>query len=400
MSTSAGAARAAIEQFLETFDKASTRNQRRTYLLEYLAYLGVYRDCSESELTVSDILDRRNIEAWMTAAGRGATRRRKGMQGPNALAAANSMAARTSTINTFSRFCGTPLALRRPRTNTAKRLTFVEAHRTLRLLAGYQPVSMRTAAWERSVAVVALAVCTRRGLPYLHRMRLRDVELDRALPRVRVLGEWYPIDAFSREILIRWLATRRTLTAGPPAAPHEEGLWITTSPGRIRTGDTVPRTAVRAKLRTLEAAHRKLTIEALGIPVRLEQFCGTDDNNRLTLAPGRPGPQPGQDQTMARPPQHRYQPAPGPSEPQAAPYYRPRTDHGQGSAARPLTRPSPGSAHRTGAAPYTPPGQDLPPENGRPAGTGPGRSTIPADRQGWSPWLAEESLPMPSTPTH
>ncbi|WP_279616701.1 hypothetical protein [Streptomyces hygroscopicus] len=38
-----GPALAAVEKFLENFANANTRNQRRTYLREYIAYLAASR---------------------------------------------------------------------------------------------------------------------------------------------------------------------------------------------------------------------------------------------------------------------------------------------------------------------------------------------------------------------
>ncbi|MFD8461931.1 hypothetical protein ACFV27_34225 [Streptomyces antimycoticus] len=266
--------------FLATFTKDSTRNQRRTYLQEYLSFLAAVRQCAEQQLTTGDLLDRVNVDDWLAAARRGATRRRAGAQGRYTKPAVNSMAARTSTINTFARFCGMPLDLPRPQPDEINRITAVEAHRTLRLLARHRPARILAATWERSVAVIALAVCSRRGFPDLHMMRLHDVQLDRALPRARVVGEWYPLDTFSRHVLIRWLTTHQRLTAGNHGAFEEVALWVTTSPGRRRAGDPPPAAGSPAKLRTLESAHRQLTTQTLGAPLLLEQFCGAEGEDR------------------------------------------------------------------------------------------------------------------------
>ncbi|MGR3938296.1 hypothetical protein [Streptomyces sp. BRA346] len=259
-------ARTAVERFLETFVNGSTRSQRRTYINEYLAYLCASRHCRENELTIDDLLDEGTIHDWLAAASRGATRRRTGAKAPYARAAPNSMAARITTINTFSRFCGSPLDLRRPRPDPACRLTSVEAHRTVRLLAAHQPPRMLAATWERSVAVVALVACTRRGLPEVHAMRLRDVELGRERPRVRVAGEWYPLDVLSRDVLARWLLAHQRLTARRRKVFSVDSLWVTTGAGRARAA------GLPATLRTLVAAHRNLTVQVLGSPLLLAQF--------------------------------------------------------------------------------------------------------------------------------
>lgn len=268
---------AAIEQFLATFAKDGTRSQRRTYLREYVAYLSAALNCAETRLTVGDLLDRRNIDDWMAAASRGATRRRKGAQGPNAKAAPNSMAARATTVNTFSRFCGSSLRVPRPRAEPApQRLTSVEAHRVLRLLAAHRPAGMTAGVWERSVALVALAVCSRRGLRDLHAMRLADVELDRPLPRARVAGEWYPLDVLGAGLLAQWLARHARLTGAHGVRRPGDGLWVTTRPGRRRPGGAAAVPWPSARVRTLDEAHRKLTVRVLGSAVRMERFCGAD----------------------------------------------------------------------------------------------------------------------------
>ncbi|MFF4409779.1 hypothetical protein [Streptomyces sp. NPDC001404] len=273
-------ATAAHDAFLKTFENEGTRRQRRTYLEEYIAHLAAQQQCAPGKLRTADLLDEDNAVAWLLAARRGATRRRPGLQGPHANARRNSMAVRTVTLNTFSRFCGRPLDLQPPAPEFADRLTPVEAHRTLRLLAGHQPDGMTTATWERSVAVVAIAVCTHAGLADLHPMRLADLELDRPLPRARIGREWYPLDAVSRGALARWHATHQAMTSGHLKALQGgdvEQLWVTTAPGRPRGGQPAPPPGLPAAVRTLAAAHRKLTATALGAPLLLEQFCSAED---------------------------------------------------------------------------------------------------------------------------
>jgi hypothetical protein len=268
---------AAVERFVASLRAASTRRLRRTYLDEYVAWLAEQQQCGTGQVTTGDLLDEENALAWLAAAQRGLTRRRPGLHGPTAPAATNSMAARTSSVNTFSRYCGRPLALRPPAAEFADRLTPTEAHRTLRLLAGHHPAGMLEATWERSVALIALAVCTGHGTTALHPMRLSDLELERPLPRARVAGGWYPLDAVSRDALARWKATHQALTAGHLKAlkgGRVEEVWITTAPGRPRDGRPAPPAGLPAAVRTLESAHRKLTATALGAPLLLEQFCG------------------------------------------------------------------------------------------------------------------------------
>lgn len=292
-----------IEQFLGTLVGSSTRAQRRTYLHEYLHYLRRVMRCQDDELSIETFLDEGNIRAWLSTAQQGFTRRRSGVNGPRTAAAPNSMAARITTINTFSRFCGYPVDLPRPKCAAAGRLSRMEAHRTVRLLARHPPPRMAVATWERSVAIVALAVCTRHCMPDLHAMRLHDVELRHTLPRVRVAGQWYPLDAFTRSVLTRWLVTRRRLMSAAGGGPHGDGLWVTTRPLRPHRGHRTPERALPATLRTLVAAHRNLTLRMLGVPLRLEQFCAVDESGSPSAGRARfplSGPQAGHPAGTAR----------------------------------------------------------------------------------------------------
>ncbi|MFD5878477.1 hypothetical protein [Streptomyces yangpuensis] len=269
-------ATAAVRAFLSTLTAESTQRQRRAFLDEYAAWVADYRQCSTSKVSTRDLLDEENALAWLAAAQRGATRRRPGLAGPTAPASTNSMAARTSSVNAFSRYCGHPLQLTPPAAEFAARLTPTEAHRTLRLLSGHHPAGMTEAAWERSVALVALAVCSRQGIAALHPMRLDDLDLQHVLPRARVADEWFPLDAVSQAALARWRATHQALTAGHLKVLQGgdvDELWVTTAPGRPRGGRAAPPAGLPAAVRTLEAAHRKLTSLALGTPLLLEQFC-------------------------------------------------------------------------------------------------------------------------------
>ncbi|MFE7815687.1 hypothetical protein ACFU5P_27870 [Streptomyces sp. NPDC057433] len=274
---------AAVNRFLDTLRAEATRRQRRAYLEEYVSWLAAHRQCDIGRVATEDLLDEENALAWLAAARRGTTRRRPGLQGPTAPAAVNSMAARTSSVNTFSRYCGHPLELRPPGPQFAERLTPTEAHRTLRLLAGHHPAGTLEATWERSVALIALAVCTGQGISTLHPMRLADLELERALPRARVADAWYPLDTVSRGAVARWKSTHQALTAGHLKAlrgGRVEELWVTTAPGRPRGGRPALPAGLPAAVRTLEAAHRKLTATALGTPLLLEQFCGVEAHGK------------------------------------------------------------------------------------------------------------------------
>ncbi|QKV98230.1 hypothetical protein HUT19_41660 (plasmid) [Streptomyces sp. NA02950] len=273
-------ATAAVAAFVDTLRAEATRRQRRAFLDEYVAWVADQGDGAVSTVATEDLLDEENALAWLTDAQRGLTRRRPGLEGPTARASVNSMAARTSSVNTFSRYCGQPLELQPPAPEFADRLTPTEAHRTLRLLSGHHPAGMLESTWERSVALIALAVCTGQGISALHPMRLTDLELERSLPRARVGEDWYPIDAVSRGALARWKATHQALTAGHLKVlkgGNVEELWVTTAPGRPRGGKPAPPAGLPAAVRTLEAAHRKLTATALGSPLLFEQFCGVEE---------------------------------------------------------------------------------------------------------------------------
>ncbi|MFE9066529.1 hypothetical protein [Streptomyces violaceusniger] len=252
-----------------------TRAQRRTYMEEFLLFLASALATTERELLTRDLLDEETVLVWLTAAQRGATRRRTGMKGPHTAASVSAMAARTTTINKFSAHWGRPLNLPVPQARLADRLSPSEAVRTLRLLSGHPPTKMFSATWERTVAVLALAVTTRCGIAELHPLRLEDLELERRLPRVRIGEEHFPLDALTRTILTRWLGTHAAITAQLQGGQVQE-LWVTTAPGRPRAGQPAPRPGMPAARRTLEAAHRTLMVEALGSPLLLEQFCSVD----------------------------------------------------------------------------------------------------------------------------
>lgn len=273
-------ARTAVESFLETLRTDATRRQRRAFLEEYTAWVAAQDDKAADAVTTGELLDEDNALAWLAAAQRGLTRRRPGLEGPTTRASANSMAARTSSLNTFSRHCGHPLELQPPTAQFAHRLTPTEAHRTLQLLCGHHPAGMHQATWERTVALIALAVCTGHGISTLHPMRRADLELERPLPRARVNHDWYPLDTVSQRALTRWKNTHTALTAGHLKVlkgGNVEELWVTTSPGRPRGGQPAPPAGLPAAVRTLESAHRKLTATALGTPLLFEQFCGTGE---------------------------------------------------------------------------------------------------------------------------
>ncbi|MFI9723787.1 hypothetical protein ACIHFE_29705 [Streptomyces sp. NPDC052396] len=283
-------AAAAREAFLSTFATEATRRQRRTYLDEYITHLAARQQCTPAQLPTADLLDEDNARTWLTAAHRGATRRRPGPNGPHTSARTNSMAARTATLNTFTRFCGQPLNLKPPTPEFAGRLTPLEAHRTLRLLAAHQPDGMLTPTWQRSVAIVATAVCTHAGFADLHPMRLADLDLDHTPPRARINRQWYPLDTTSRDALARWHTTHQAITAGhlkTLQGGNVEELWVTTAPGRPRNGRSAPPPGLPAAIRTLAAAHRKLTASVLGTPLLLEQFCNTDHQEEPNPTSGR-----------------------------------------------------------------------------------------------------------------
>lgn len=281
----------AVNRFLDTFRAQATRRQRRAHLEEYLTWLAGQRQCDTGKVTTEDLLDEENALAWLAAAQRGTTRRRPGLHGPTAPAATNSMAARTSSLNTFTRYYGHPLELRPPAPQFAQRLTPTEAHRILRLLTGHHPAGILQATWERSVALIALAVCTGHGISTLHPLRLTDLELERSLPRAKAAGTWYPLDTVSRNALTRWKTTHHALTAGHLTAlqgGRVEELWVTTAPGRPRNGQPAPPAGLPAAIRTLEAAHRKLTATALGTPLLLEQFCAVEPADEPESAAPQP----------------------------------------------------------------------------------------------------------------
>ncbi|WP_406490682.1 hypothetical protein OHB06_01215 [Streptomyces sp. NBC_01604] len=229
----------------------------------------------DAGLTHRDIKPPDAVLVWLAAAQRGATRRRTSLQDPHAAASVSAMAARTTTINKFTWWCRRPLNLPVPKATPVDRLSPTEATRTLRLLSGHPPAKMFTSTWERTIAVLALAVATRHGIAELHPLRLEHLALDQRLPHVLIGGEPYPLDTLQWAILTRGLGTHAAITTRIEGGQVQE-LWVTTAPGRPRGGRPVPPPGMPAARRTLEAAHRVLMMEALGTPLLLEQFCSVD----------------------------------------------------------------------------------------------------------------------------
>ncbi|GAB1329945.1 hypothetical protein [Streptomyces sennicomposti] len=85
----------------------------------------------------------------------------------------------------------------------------------------------------------------------------------------------------------RTVSTHQALTAGHLKVlkgGNVEELWVTTASGRPRGGQPAPLAGLPAAVRTLEAAHRKLTATALGAPLPFEQFCGGKDEQEQEQA--------------------------------------------------------------------------------------------------------------------
>ncbi|MFE1230239.1 hypothetical protein [Streptomyces sp. NPDC058745] len=279
----------AVTRFVDSLSAPSTRRQRRVLLEEYTGWITAARGPSPAPVTLLDLLDEENAEGWLRAAMRGETRRRNSLRGQQAQASLNSMAARVSTLNSFSAYYGSPLSLQRQAAEYADRLSPADARRVLQSLAQQHPAGMLEASWERSVAVISVAITTGQGFSALHAMRLDDVDLDhRPLPRVRVGGRWHSlVDATASRALERWLQTHEALTAGALKVLQGgdvQQLWVTTAPGRPRGGKSAPPAGLPAAVRTLESAHRKLTAITLGAPLLLEQFCSIPED--AAMAPG------------------------------------------------------------------------------------------------------------------
>ncbi len=244
-----------------------TRRIRGHFLTEYLEH-ALNTPGTPADLSAADLMALERVDAWLTDAAAGRTRRRNTLRGPNAPSAEASDRIRKITYNAFAKYLRTPWRLEVPENVRGEHLDPDEAQRLIHTLSVRRapnttaPVSIRTA------AVAALVAATGRTVAQLQALDVADLQLTHR-PRPRVLFEGGPVDLDDKtvRILRRWMRQRAGVTADLEGADPGY-LWVATQPGCVRPGqDGPPPGARRASVRTLHAAHRRLVYELLGRPV-------------------------------------------------------------------------------------------------------------------------------------
>jgi integrase len=283
-------ARSVITAFVDDLDKrgrgVDTRRQREGYLTEYLEWAQQTLQL-DRPLRAGDLVDEELALRWLGTAAAGGTRRRFPSAGRRSeserapsradeaareplQASVPAGAARTTTLNTFSRFLGRPLNLRLPLPVDHPRLAPLEARQKLRRIADQRPTGMTEPCWQRTAALAALVVDTGLSVGALFPLRTTDIDLREATATV---GEdVFELDRDTTVLLLRqWLKTHAALTGQLEGGEVKE-VWITVHPGPTRRGHPTRPAALPASLRTLHVAHQELTRQLFDEPVRLGKF--------------------------------------------------------------------------------------------------------------------------------
>ncbi|MFJ9380224.1 hypothetical protein [Streptomyces sp. NPDC101455] len=250
---------------------AATKELRRFFLDEYLKFLVERLEMPEERIQACDLLELGYASAWLAAAASGYTRQRPAAK-PDAADA--SQAARCATFNAFARHLGQPerLSVEWPDT---KSLPVEESQQLVKTLADHRPPRTNRSTWERTSALAALRVATGRPLSQLAALRREDLALDGHAPTVTIQDKSYTLDELTVRVVRRWLDTHTRLTAqlegGEVAA-----LWVTTKPGRPRSGEPARHPYLPCSIRALRAAQHDLTQRLLPRSTRLGQLTARD----------------------------------------------------------------------------------------------------------------------------
>ncbi|MGW3308135.1 hypothetical protein ACWDG9_16295 [Streptomyces sp. NPDC001073] len=293
-------ARSVITAFVDDLDRRGrgmeTRRQREGYLTEYLEW-AEQTLALDRPLRAEDLVDEELAQRWLEVAAAGGTRRRFPSAGRRSetegapsradetareplQASVHAGAARTTTLNTFSRFLGCPLNLRLPLPVDHPRLAPLEARQKLRRIADQRPTGMTEPCWQRTAALAALVVDT--GLSVGALFPLRKSEVDLREGTVTIGEDVFELDPETTVLLLRqWLKTHALLTGHSDDGEEKTGylkggevmeVWITVHPGPTRRGHPTRPAALPAALRTLHVAHQELTRQLFDEPVRLGKF--------------------------------------------------------------------------------------------------------------------------------
>ncbi|MGW0334261.1 hypothetical protein ACWD0J_20735 [Streptomyces sp. NPDC003011] len=292
-------ARSAITAFVADLEErgrgTETRRQREGYLGEYLEWARQTLRL-DRPLRAGDLVDEDLALRWLEAAAAGDTRRRFPSAGRRSetertpsradeaareplQASVAAAAARTTTLNTFSRFLGRPLNLRLPQPVDHPRLAPLEARQKLRRIADQRPTGMTEPCWQRTATLAALVVDTGLSVGALFPLRKSDIDLREGT--VTVGEDVFELDPDTTVLLLRqWLKTHALLTGhaddevktGYLKGGEVKEVWITVHPGPTRRGHPTRPAALPAALRTLHVAHQELTRQLFDEPVRLGKF--------------------------------------------------------------------------------------------------------------------------------
>lgn len=277
--TPAGEALNAFSRHLASGQFAAvTQRIRRHFLDEFLAH--AQQAAGRNQLTVGELLDPAQADAWLADAAAGKTRTRNTMNGPEAAAGINSMRVRIDSYNAFAEFLGLPDRRDSQPPADADRLSPAEAEHLLHSLAVRRPTYANAATALRTAAVAALVADTDRSVPDLAGLQIRALQLEGAA-QIELADGARPLRAETVLVLTRWLEARALIIAELEGSDPGH-LWIPVKPGRPRGGRPPVKPGLTpAAVRTLHAAHRKLISHVLGTPLRPGAF-------RASAVYGRP----------------------------------------------------------------------------------------------------------------
>lgn len=259
---------------------AVTQRIRRHFLDEFVEH--AQQAAGKTRITVGELIDPAQADAWLADAAAGKTRTRNTFDGPEAAAGVNSMRVRVDSYNAFAEFLGLPDRRDSQPPADGDRLTPAQAERVLHDLAVRRPVYANAGTALRTAAVAALVADTDRSVPDLAGLRVGALQLDGAA-QVELADGPCPLRAETVLILTRWLAARAAIIAELEGSDPGH-LWIPVKPGRPRGGRPPVKPGLTpAAVRTLHAAHRKLISHVLGTPLRPGAF-------RASAVYGRSGP--------------------------------------------------------------------------------------------------------------
>jgi len=259
----------AIDNFIRHLashqSSSTTRRIRRHFLDEYVEH--AHAATGITRITVGELMDPAQADAWLAAAAAGKMRKRNTLYGSGAAAYPNSMRVRIDSYNAFAEFLGLPDRRVSPPPARGFYLTPADTERLLHDLTVRRPIHANAATSLRTAAVAALVADTGRGVPELARLSVSALHLD-GDAGVELADGPCPLSGPAVQILTRWLRARAEIVAELQGSDPGH-LWVPTKPGRPRGGQPPVKPGLTpAAVRTLHAAHRTLVSQLLGTPLR------------------------------------------------------------------------------------------------------------------------------------